>query len=1040
MDFGLAKSQRVRDDGSTDGSVVGTPAYMSPEQARGDVQHTGPLSDQYSLGTVLYQSLTGQRPYSGSTLSVITRVADEHHSPPSPSSLDPAISKDLEACCLRAMHNDPAQRYASSLDFAADLRRWLRGEPVHARPISTAERLWRWCKRNRTIASLTAAIALLLLAGSITATTAAFRFSNLADRERVAKQNAEIAKYKAVLAAENEKIAADKAELAAHQAEIALSDSYTNSGLVANDSGNPAQAVLWFANAAAQARKDRQREIASRIRIRNWSRELPLPVAVLPEGEKIKHLAFHPSGRYLLTMAVDGKCSIWDVEAERPVELPHDLQSSHAVVWNADGEWLAFAQHDRIVLTSFPHVTQRQEIAHAGSNLVLEFSRDGQKLAIGGESVRVWDVQQQQFVAPPLIHPQPVVKLQFNARGDRLVTAARDNQVRVFAVGGEPNATPLFEPLPNLPRFGNPTDPLQPLLIDDDRGLLTKTHEREVTWWNAETGERVRSVPVKHAVLSIARSLDGRRFIVCDFQRAHLWDVAAGVAVGPPLSHANYVYDAAFSGDGKTAITVSTDRKVGLWQAATGKPLGPMLAHQSEVQFVAAAAQGDHFATAQTDGFVRIWQLAARDSSSVLHIPIDTSDSPLGNHDRLVTLTTDGRSMTPSGWNMGRSLRSVRFYDVASGTPDQRQVELPGMVNHVAVSPDGQRFVTLRSLPANNDKRIETALFTTEPGVIEFWSRTTSAPLFPAIETPTEPVGAAWSSDDQTVAVICGGGEIFVIEARSGKIRHQCDQEAKMAPKFLVRDWIRFAPDGQTFATWGMGENVRVWDARTGARNYELKHAERCHDVKFSPAGDLVATMSMDTTVGIWNARTGDALAKIQHPDWVYQGEFSRDGRRILTACRDRMARLWDWQQGQMICPAMEHADEVFCVAFADRERLVLTGNRNGRVQWWDSHIAKPVGRPVIKEGSVYQVSVTPDEKHAVIAGQSKSLTVIRLQDWSEPVGEQIDVADLRRCGELLSGQHVHEGGGVVNLTTQQWRDCWNSFHERHPRYGQLFR
>ena len=261
-----------------------------------------------------------------------------------------------------------------------------------------------------------------------------------------------------------------------------------------------------------------------------------------------------------------------------------------------------------------------------------------------------------------------------------------------------------------------------------------------------------------------------------------------------------------------------------------------------------------------------------------------------------------------------------------------------------------------------------------------------------------------------------------------------------MIPRYMVRDWIRFAPDGQIFATWGMGSRVRVWDTKTGARMYELQHGERCHDVKFSPRGDLIATMSMDATVGIWNVTTGEALQKLQHPDWVFTGEFSRDGRKLLTACRDRMARLWDWEQGKLICPAMEHDDEVFGVAFADGERVILTGSRDRKVQLWDSHIGKLVARPLIQPGMVYQISVTPDEKHAVAAGYLKSLAVIGLQDVSEPVAEQIDVDGLRMFGEIVSGQRVHEGGGVVNLTTQEWLERWNSFHAAHPHYEQFFR
>ncbi|MCA9047408.1 MAG: serine/threonine protein kinase [Planctomycetaceae bacterium] len=146
MDFGLAG--RAGDDTTKlkDGVAVGTPAYMPPEQARGDTDAIGPWSDQYSIGVILYEILTGQRPFFGDPQSVVQQVIEE--SPPRPRAMQRSIPRDLEAICRKAMEREPEDRYASCQDLADDLSRWLRGESTQARPLFFTRQLWRWGKKN----------------------------------------------------------------------------------------------------------------------------------------------------------------------------------------------------------------------------------------------------------------------------------------------------------------------------------------------------------------------------------------------------------------------------------------------------------------------------------------------------------------------------------------------------------------------------------------------------------------------------------------------------------------------------------------------------------------------------------------------------------------------------------------------------------------------------------------------------------------------------------------------------------------------------
>jgi serine/threonine protein kinase len=169
MDFGLAK--RMNEDAAitTDGSILGTPAYMPPEQARGDVEKIGPHSDQYSLGAVLYELLTGKRPFDGPPHSVIAQVLATEPRPPR--SIRREIPSDLAALCQVAMSKESADRYPTCSDFAADLARWLGGYETQARPLGQIERGLRWCRRNTLVAGMLASILILLAFGLATTST-----------------------------------------------------------------------------------------------------------------------------------------------------------------------------------------------------------------------------------------------------------------------------------------------------------------------------------------------------------------------------------------------------------------------------------------------------------------------------------------------------------------------------------------------------------------------------------------------------------------------------------------------------------------------------------------------------------------------------------------------------------------------------------------------------------------------------------------------------------------------------------------------------
>jgi eukaryotic-like serine/threonine-protein kinase len=195
MDFGLAKRLQDDSDLTLEGQVLGTPNYIAPEQAAGKRTGVGPVADVYALGAVLYYLLTGRPPFLGESLEETLNLV-LHAEPVAPRLLTPAIPRDLETICLKCLEKEPQQRYGSAQALADDLHRWLRREPILARPSTPVERVIKWTKRKPVIAVLSGLMALSLSLGG-TAVIWSWR-NAVAARERADKALATITEMQAI--------------------------------------------------------------------------------------------------------------------------------------------------------------------------------------------------------------------------------------------------------------------------------------------------------------------------------------------------------------------------------------------------------------------------------------------------------------------------------------------------------------------------------------------------------------------------------------------------------------------------------------------------------------------------------------------------------------------------------------------------------------------------------------------------------------------------------------------------------------------------
>jgi eukaryotic-like serine/threonine-protein kinase len=509
MDFGLAARHDEAARLTNDGAVLGTPAYMAPEQAAGQKGEAQPAADQYAAGVVLYELLTWQTPFTGPPAVIIAAVLSTEPEPPS--KYRPDVPKDLETICLKAMAKSPEDRYANCQELAADLRRWLEGEPIAARAIVFRERVVRWVKREPKLAGAIALVALILLV-SIGLVSA------VAQRADEARQQAEIEAAAARVAERKSDEERKKAEaLSVFPERWAIQNAF--------EYGDKASDILELVPAERRGwewryvKKVRDKAINNPATL--WV-ELPVDAGGLT--------AFNHDGTRII-IAEDKTARIWNTKSAKD-----------------EAQLLFTLNHtDRVTSVAFSPV---------GSWVVT---------ACGDHLARVWDATSGTQLHTLKGHSDVVNSASFSPDGFRIVTGSVDQTAKVWDAR---TGTELL----TLRSVRSRGSPLKSASFNPDGSRVVTVGFGYARVWDATNGTELRCLGGDCRGVSLAAfSSDGVRVvIVCEDDAARVWDVGSGTQLLTLKD--KYISSAAFSPDGARIVTTSRD-VARVWHATEGVSL-----------------------------------------------------------------------------------------------------------------------------------------------------------------------------------------------------------------------------------------------------------------------------------------------------------------------------------------------------------------------------------------------------------------------------------------------------------------------------------